>query len=162
MSFSWPWHFITLSDAEKQHRRELLDLRGFYAQCSILVALVLVRVYKMTLGAAPATEKPTERRSRRKNLERSWLDSPPFAGWMETRRQYIVCLIWLGWLLGLSVWKSGEGGSIAFIIMEVTETVELGVWTGGDYIWMSSDLPELVVHPSSRVNYYLYPGIVEI
>ncbi|PWY95812.1 rerric reductase like transmembrane component [Aspergillus sclerotioniger CBS 115572] len=94
MSFSWPWHFITLSDAEKQQRRELLDLRGFYAQCSVLVALVLVR--------------PTERRSRRKNLERSWLDSPPFAGWMETRRQYIVCLIWLGWLLGLSVWNSGE------------------------------------------------------
>ncbi|PYI11189.1 hypothetical protein BO78DRAFT_414278 [Aspergillus sclerotiicarbonarius CBS 121057] len=116
MSFSWPWHFVTLSDAEKQQRRELLDLRGFYAQCSVLVALVLVRVYKMTLGAAPATEKPTERRSRRKNPERSWLDSPPFAGWMETRRQYIVCLLWLGWLLGLS----------------------------GDYVYLDSDLPESV------------------
>ncbi|RAL00950.1 putative metalloreductase Fre8 [Aspergillus ibericus CBS 121593] len=108
MSFSWPWHFVALSDVEKQERRELLDLRGVYAQCSVLVALVLVRVYKMTLGAAPATEKPTERRTRRKNLQRSWLDSPPFAGWMETKRQYIICLIWLGWLLGLSVWNSGE------------------------------------------------------
>ncbi|PWY72407.1 rerric reductase like transmembrane component [Aspergillus heteromorphus CBS 117.55] len=108
MSLSWPWHFMTVSDAEKQQRRELLDLRGFYAQCSIVVALVLVRLYKASSSAAPGTEKPAERRSKRKPVEKSWLDSPPVAGWFETRRQYIICLLWLGWLLGLSVWNSGE------------------------------------------------------
>ncbi|PYH95003.1 rerric reductase like transmembrane component [Aspergillus ellipticus CBS 707.79] len=108
MSLSWPWHFVTVSDAEKQQRRELLDLRGLYAQGSILVALVLVRLYNASSSAAPETEKPAERRSRRKPVKKSWLDSPPVAGWFETRRQYILCLLWLGWLLGLSIWNSGE------------------------------------------------------
>lgn len=129
MSFSWPWHFTSLTDAEKQQRRELLDLRGLYAQCSVLIALILVRVYKKFFSEAPGTEKPAERRSRRKNLEKSWLDTPPVAGWMETRRQYIVCLIWLGWLLSLCIWNSGEGGSIfSMIFPDTTSTRDGRVW----------------------------------
>ncbi|KAL3461529.1 hypothetical protein BJX64DRAFT_158813 [Aspergillus heterothallicus] len=99
MALSWPWHFISLSESEKQHRRELLTLRGYYAQLSILLAIVLLRAYT----ASPSINQPT--RGRR---QRSWLDSPLSAGWVETRRQYLVCLSWLSWLLFLSVWSTGD------------------------------------------------------
>ena len=162
MSFTWPWHFTSLTDAEKQQRRELLDLRGLYAQCSVLVALVLVRVYKKSFSEAPGSEKPAERRSRRKNSEKSWLDTPPIAGWMETRRQYIVCLIWLGWLLSLCIWKSGEGGSI--ISVTILDTTSTRAWGIGqqDYICLGSDLPKstLCVHLSSRLTTTILSSIL--
>ncbi|KAJ0422406.1 hypothetical protein BJY00DRAFT_280101 [Aspergillus carlsbadensis] len=99
MGLSWPWHFVSLSESEKQHRRELLTLRGYYAQLSILLAIILLRAYT----AFPAIDQPTKGRR-----QKSWLDSPLFAGWLETRRQYLLCLGWLIWLLFLSVWSTGD------------------------------------------------------
>ncbi|KAA8644687.1 putative metalloreductase Fre8 [Aspergillus tanneri] len=105
MSLTWPWHFVSVSPAEKQHRRELLDLRGYYAQGSVLLVIVLTRLYKVYSESTKSADRPNNRRSRR---PKSWLDSPPLAGWVETRRQYIFSLIWLGWLLSLSVWNTGD------------------------------------------------------
>ncbi|KAL2871123.1 ferric reductase-like transmembrane domain-containing protein [Aspergillus lucknowensis] len=99
MSLSWPWQFVSLSESEKQHRRELLTLRGYYAQASVLLAIILLRTYM----AFPSIDQPPRDRRRR-----PWLDSPLFAAWFETRRQYFLCLGWLSWLLFLSVWSTGN------------------------------------------------------
>ncbi|PKY04256.1 hypothetical protein P168DRAFT_253187 [Aspergillus campestris IBT 28561] len=90
---SFPWHFVSVSTEAKQHRRELLDLRGYYAQISVVLAIVSIRLYNLR-------RKPA--------VLRSWWDAPPFPGWRETRRQYAVCLVWLGWLVGLSAWNTGD------------------------------------------------------
>ncbi|KAL4871553.1 hypothetical protein BDV12DRAFT_163955 [Aspergillus spectabilis] len=100
---SWPWHFVSVSDAEKEHRRELLTLRGNYAQLSIIFAIVLFRVYIAFVSQSQQQKKPT-----RGPRQKPWLDTPIFQGWFETRRQYLICLIWLGWLLGLSIWNTGD------------------------------------------------------
>lgn len=104
MSLQWPWHFVSVSPTEKQHRRELLDLRGYYAQCSFLLFIILVRLYNSYLRA---TDTPNGSRTRRR--QRSWWDLPPFTNWTETRKQYTICITWLLCLLGLSVWNSGTG-----------------------------------------------------
>ncbi|KAL4911240.1 hypothetical protein BDW74DRAFT_142598 [Aspergillus multicolor] len=103
MSSSWPWHFVAVSDAEKQHRRELLTLQGYYAQLSIVLAVVCFRIYI-------ALFTPAEQRQQlnRRPWSKPWLDAPLFNGWFETRRQYLVCLIWLTWLLSLSIWSTGD------------------------------------------------------
>ncbi|KAL4741829.1 hypothetical protein BDV11DRAFT_181978 [Aspergillus similis] len=103
MSSSWPWHFVAISDSEKQHRRELLSLRGNYAQLSILLAIVLFRVY---IALLPLDQQ--HQRSNRRSRQNAWLDAPLFSGWVETRRQYSVCLLWLTWLLCLTVWRTGD------------------------------------------------------
>ncbi|KKK19044.1 hypothetical protein AOCH_004186 [Aspergillus ochraceoroseus] len=100
---SWPWHFVTVSEAEKQHRRELLDLRGYVAQLAILLAIILIRLYNYSSSLAQKGEKRTPR-----SRQKSWLDLPPFTGWVEARRQYIICLLWLGGLIGLAVWNTGD------------------------------------------------------
>jgi len=104
MTFSWPWHFISVSEEEKLRRRELLDLRGTLAQMSILVVIITLRVYYTWATAHfPGDIPKTRRRST------SWWDRPLIAGWIETRRQYLLCGIWLLWLLSLAVWRSGDG-----------------------------------------------------
>ncbi|KAL4997288.1 hypothetical protein BDV10DRAFT_169718 [Aspergillus recurvatus] len=103
MSSPWPWHFVAVSDAEKQHRRELLSLRGYYAQLSILLGIVLFRVYIALFPLGQQQLRPNRRPQRK-----SRLDAPLFSGWFETWRQYSVCLLWLTWLLGLSMWRTGD------------------------------------------------------
>jgi len=104
MSSSWPWHFVAVSDAEKQQRRELLTLRGYYAQLSIVIAIGLFRLVIASSSSYHRREKPTGR-----SRYKSWLDEPLFNGWFETRRQYLICPIWLVWLLSLSAWNTGDG-----------------------------------------------------
>lgn len=104
MSSSWPWHFVAVSDAEKQQRRELLTLRGYYAQLSIVIAIGLFRLVVASSSSYHRREKPTGR-----SRYKPWLDEPLFNGWFETRRQYLICSIWLVWLLSLSTWNTGDG-----------------------------------------------------
>lgn len=105
MSSFWPYHFISLTEEEKIRRRELLDLRGSYAQWSIIVAIVVLRVYQSWATAQISADGvPKQHRG-----PSSWWGRPLVAGWIETRRQYLVCGLWLLWLLSLSVWNSGEG-----------------------------------------------------
>ncbi|KAJ6044339.1 hypothetical protein N7460_005694 [Penicillium canescens] len=101
MSSLWPYHFISLSESDKLHRRDLLDLRGHCAQWSIVLAMIAVRVFQGLATASGKTSKPA------RGLP-SWWDRPLVPGWIETRRQYFICGLWLSWLLSLSVWNSGE------------------------------------------------------
>lgn len=110
MSSAWPWHFITVSDEEKSHRRDLLDLRGVIAQGSILVVIIVLRVYQAWATAQIPGDAPKPRRG-----PTSWWDRPLVTGWLETRRQYLVCAVWLSWLVGLAVWNSGDGKSHIFL-----------------------------------------------
>ncbi|KAJ5122083.1 Phenylalanine--tRNA ligase beta subunit [Penicillium atrosanguineum] len=103
MSSTWPWHFITVSEEEKSQRRDLLDLRGVIAQGSILVVIIVLRVYQAWATAQIPGDAPKPRRGLT-----SWWDRPLVTGWLETRRQYLVCGVWLSWLVGLAVWKSGD------------------------------------------------------
>lgn len=104
MESLWPYHFVSLSEDEKFHRRERLNARGVYAQSSLVIVLCAVRIYQICAtvlfraNGAPSRHGPV-----------SWWDRPPVAGWLETRRQYLVCGLWLGWLLTLAVWRSGDG-----------------------------------------------------
>ncbi|KAJ5157278.1 CAZyme family GT90 [Penicillium canariense] len=104
MAFPWPYHFITVSEEEKLHRRELLDLRGSYAQWSIIVVTVVLRAYQcwVTLGVQ------AESTAKQRRGPASWWDRPIVAGWMETRRQYAICGLWFSWLFGLAVCYSGD------------------------------------------------------
>ncbi|CAI7637651.1 unnamed protein product [Penicillium manginii] len=107
MSSSWPWHFITIAGDDKIRRRELLDLRGSYAQWSVIIAMSVLRVYQAwATHSAASTNGTAPSRPRRGTV--SWWDRPLVAGWIETRRQYLVSGLWLLWLTGLSVWNSGE------------------------------------------------------
>lgn len=104
MSSSWPWHFVPVSEEEKLRRRELLDLRGALAQVSIVVVIIALRAYQAWATAQIPDDVPKTRRG-----PSSWWDRPLVAGWIENRRQYLVCSVWLAWLLGLAVWNSGDG-----------------------------------------------------
>jgi hypothetical protein len=106
MEYSWPYRFIlTLSEEEILNRRELLDLRGSYAQWSIIAVIIVLRVYQGWAQSVSATEITSKQR----RGPASWWDRPIAAGWLETRRQYALCGLWLLWLISLSVWKSGDG-----------------------------------------------------
>ncbi|KAJ5746406.1 hypothetical protein N7520_011588 [Penicillium odoratum] len=104
MESFWPWHFITLSEDEKLHRRELLDIRGAFAQWSVVILMLILRVVYQTWKTSSQTEKGVK--SPRGPV--SWWDRPLVAGWLETRRQYAICGLWLSWLFGLCVWNSGD------------------------------------------------------
>jgi hypothetical protein len=41
----WPYEFVDLTDAQKQHRRVLLDAYGLVAQASAGVVLILLQLY---------------------------------------------------------------------------------------------------------------------
>lgn len=106
MDVSWPYRFVTPSEEEKLLRRELLDRRGSYAQWSIIVVIIVLRVYQ---GWARSVAEIYPKQGRRPT---SWWDRPIVAGWLETRRQYALCGLWLLWLVSLSVWNSGNGMSL--------------------------------------------------
>ncbi|KAJ5818755.1 hypothetical protein N7474_004346 [Penicillium riverlandense] len=101
MSSPWPWHFVSVSEDEKLRRRDLLDLRGTYAQWSILAVIIIIRIYRSLTTASATTPKP-------RRGPTSWWDLPLVSGTIESRRQYLICSIWLAWLLSLSVWNSGD------------------------------------------------------
>ncbi|KAJ5973665.1 hypothetical protein N7481_010875 [Penicillium waksmanii] len=106
-SSSWPWHFITVSGDDKIRRRELLDIRGSYAQWSVIIVMSVLRVYQAWVTHSAASANGTAS-SRPRRGPASWWDRPLVTGWIETRRQYFVCGLWLLWLTGLSIWNSGE------------------------------------------------------
>lgn len=105
MPSPWPYHFVSPSEEEKLRRRELLDLRGSFAQWSVIVVIVALRLYQ----SWATTQISGASASNPRRGPSSWWDRPLVAGWIETRRQYLVCGLWLLWLLSLSVWSSGEG-----------------------------------------------------
>lgn len=102
MGALWPYQFVSLSQEEILQRRELLDLRGSIAQWSLLVATFAIKYYQSWVTASVQ-----DNGTRRQPV--SWWDRPIVTGWLESRRQYALCGLWLLWLLSLSVWNSGDG-----------------------------------------------------
>jgi len=116
------YRFVSLTPEQVRERRELLDRRGNYVQLSALALILIVNTYQFTkrtgekgsgwkvsneeVSSDPARRKIVQRTTRR---SRSQLNSPPVAGWSETRKQYLVILAWLLWLLILSSWHTGDG-----------------------------------------------------
>lgn len=88
---SWPYHFVSLSEDDKLHRRELLDLRGYYAQWSIIVVIVTIRIFRFATRSTAKYDGSVSGKT----------------------RQYLVCGLWLLWLVGLSIWNSGDGVSLS-------------------------------------------------
>ncbi|EEP77181.1 predicted protein [Uncinocarpus reesii 1704] len=96
-----PYRFLSLSAAQVQARRELLDLRGTIAQISALLLLLAASLYWRAVSAhSPAAGG--------KKTGKNWFDSPPVKGWRETRRQYLLTLAWGVWLVGLSAWRTDD------------------------------------------------------
>ncbi|PGH04845.1 hypothetical protein AJ80_08454 [Polytolypa hystricis UAMH7299] len=104
----WPYHFISLTPSQIQERRDLLNLRGHYAQISALIVVVCVSVYRRVIigGRGNNNRGKKERGLLRKPS--SWLDRPPVKGWGETRREYLVAMGWLVLMVGISGWRTGE------------------------------------------------------
>ncbi|KAK2812575.1 hypothetical protein FQN50_001219 [Emmonsiellopsis sp. PD_5] len=102
MSSLWPYRYTSPTPSQLQERRNLLTLRGEYAQVSALVFLLLFSAYRYATAGA-------RRASRSRSVKKSWLDSPlsPQQG-PETGRQYLVATAWLVWLIGLSAWRTGD------------------------------------------------------
>jgi hypothetical protein len=86
---SWPYHFISLSEDDKLRRQVLLDLRGFYAQVSIVLVISVVRFIRLTTKSTKEWDGPVSGKTRR----------------------YLVCGLWLSWLIGLAMWNTGDGMS---------------------------------------------------
>ncbi|KAJ5499900.1 hypothetical protein N7453_008951 [Penicillium expansum] len=83
---SWPYQFIFPSENDQLRRMELLDLRGYYAQWSIIVVIVSIRIFRFATRSTAKWDGPVSGKT----------------------RQYLVCGLWLLWLVGLSIWNSGD------------------------------------------------------
>ncbi|WEW55315.1 hypothetical protein PRK78_000744 [Emydomyces testavorans] len=96
-----PYRFLSLAPSQIQARRELLDLRGTIAQASGVIVLLCVGLYRRRTVARGSAAEEVSR-------GKSWLDAPPVKGWRETRREYLLTLVWAVWLVGLSAWRTGD------------------------------------------------------
>lgn len=90
---------MDVSDEELQRRREVLDLKGQYAQISALTVLGVLCILKLR----------GNKNSSSRHAAKTWWDKPAKNGASETRKQYAVTLLWLAWLTGISVWNAGDG-----------------------------------------------------
>jgi hypothetical protein len=90
---------MSVSEEELQCRREVLDLKGQYAQISALTVLGLLCILKLR----------GNNNSSSKHAAKTWWDMPAKRGAIETRKQYAVTLLWLAWLTGIAVWNAGDG-----------------------------------------------------
>ncbi|PGH08361.1 hypothetical protein GX51_01187 [Blastomyces parvus] len=100
------YHYTSPTPEQKAERRELLNLRGEYAQISTLALLLLFSIYRF--GASRAGGNGNGNGPGTNGGSRSWLDSPLMRGGGETRRQYLVAAAWMVWLLALSAWRTGD------------------------------------------------------
>lgn len=127
----WPYHFLTLDEAEKHARRLALDRYAGYAQLSSLIPVALVLLYRIGRWAARSAasrkesynavpnsptlkfgrESETESWQTRMNQLRWWLaDDVRLAGqWYGQRDQWVFGGLWTAWLLFLCVAETGQG-----------------------------------------------------
>jgi hypothetical protein len=130
----WPYEFVDLTDAQKQHRRVLLDAYGLVAQASAGVVLILLQLYflaqwirqrrsdGMDVPSSPSVK--VSQKSGRLNarvaaqywrrLEWWCGDSVKILGVdLGTNGQVTAAVAWTVWLLFLSFAETGNGESFA-------------------------------------------------
>lgn len=127
----WPYHFISVNEAEKHARRLTLDRYASYAHLSSLTPLALVLLYRIGRWAAktaasrndsykaiPDAATPKFRRESvegtwetRINKLRWWLagDVHLAGQWYGQRDQWIFGGLWTAWLLFLCIAETGQG-----------------------------------------------------
>lgn len=124
----WPYAFVDLSDAEKFHRRELLDWYGGFAQISALVPLSILQlgflvVWLRTRGRnanqieAPSSPRAKEARGSAGGWEgrgrrlRWWLAAPVVLGGevLGSRGEVLGAVGWALWLVVLCFADTGRG-----------------------------------------------------
>jgi hypothetical protein len=130
----WPYEFVDLTDAQKQHRRVLLDAYGLVAQASAGVVLILLQLYflaqwirqrrsdGMDVPSSPSVK--VSQKSGRLNarvaaqywrrLEWWCGDSVKILGVdLGTNGQVTAAVAWTIWLLFLCFAETGNGESFA-------------------------------------------------
>lgn len=123
----WPWHFRDVSEAEKAHRRIVMDRYGLYAQLSALIPIAGYWLYKLLVwvfhermrtrqeytavpGSPGAKQFATTKKGKITRAWRNfqwWLDGENFG--YGKRIHFYSGLLWFGWLLFLSVHRTGDG-----------------------------------------------------
>jgi hypothetical protein len=133
----WPYAFVDLTDAQKQHRRVLLDACGLVAQASAGVVLILIQLYFLAqwlkqrngsdgldVPSSPSlknSQKPGRLNTR---VAAQWWRR--FAWWsgdsvkilgtdLGTNGQITAAVAWTVWLLYLCFAETGNGESFAML-----------------------------------------------
>ena len=112
---SFPYHFVSLDNAQIQQRRELLDYYGRLAQYSGLLVLFAFPVYRVLppmRAQKPRTWKASTSAKADEDVSPlsrlAWaLDNEPFQGW-GTWRHWLVAFCWSSWLLILTTRDTGD------------------------------------------------------
>lgn len=127
----WPYHFVELSDAEKQARRESLDLHANIAQLSTLVPVAVVLLARLGtwLVRGPVSQRPNYDvvptsptiKHHRQTAAGSWaVTARRLAWWLGedvrfagqrwgTVDQLLFGSLWAAWLLFLCFVNTGNG-----------------------------------------------------
>ena len=129
----WPYHFIDLTGAQKQERRELLDRYATLAQVSVLAPLLVIQCYFFLswLSRRGQDAKPPaspwrkgERLGHRIGIASMGLMWRRFGWWcgepvemgsgafyLGLRGEVLAAAGWLAWLLSLCFLQTGKGES---------------------------------------------------
>ena len=134
----WPYEFVDLTDAQKQHRRVLLDAYGLAAQASAGVALILIQLYflaqwlKQQRNGSDGIDVPSSP-SLKNSQKGGRLNTRVVAQWwrrlawwsgdsvkvlgleLGTNGQITAAVAWTVWLLYLCFAETGNGESFAML-----------------------------------------------
>ncbi|KAI8936698.1 hypothetical protein NX059_007089 [Plenodomus lindquistii] len=121
------YYSVTLTDAQKEHRRETLDRYGFIAQWSVLIVFIFIQVgfllawilksgLKHDQPKSPSFNKRPggilgSLRSLQSVYSRAawWMKKDIVSGWnWGTRGEWIGATVWTAWLLFLCIAQTGK------------------------------------------------------
>lgn len=133
----WPYKFVDLTDAQKVHRRTLLDDYGLIAQASAGAVLLVIQLFFLAQWIRQrkhpqGLEEPSSpsakhhQKSGRLNIQAIeqwsrrlawWLGDPTrvFRVDVGTKGQVLVATTWTVWLLLLSFAETGDGKTIVSV-----------------------------------------------
>lgn len=123
----FPWVMREVTDAEKEHRRILLDRYGVYAQLSCLMPVAAYWLFRLgvwvfherlrthpeysAVPGSPGQKRFAETKAGRVRSAWKkvvwWVDGEVMG--YAKRKHFIAGWVWLGWLIFLSVHRTGDG-----------------------------------------------------
>lgn len=140
---TWPYAFLTLTDAEKLHRRESLDWYAVAAQLSVACPLVIFQSYYLSSrfrahhsNANTLTPPSSPRIKRARGTAGDWsVQWRRLKWWMGekvvlggdvvgSRGEVLGAVVWLLWLVSLSVVGTGRGEQTAACIRQMTRLLD--------------------------------------